>query len=185
MTREELERSMGRIADQLSSSEGRRTNGVLKGQILRIYIELRNRGALKQSLFRRLSYRRAMKRHFENCGLIEHAKATADHQQETGRINGERERLTREYHEKHAEWTRQVKKLPLFKRWFAAPSRPAWPLLPSPPAPPPLPTVFSRESAKRAEMSEFLIASVAEFELAALPADLGHVTPETVHLLAS
>lgn len=187
MTREEMELSIGRIADNLNSEASAvcETQSLLKGKVLRIYLDLRHERVLKQNKLRRLRMRPEMKSYFEHLGLFRHAQATANYEKKWTAVEQERKKLAGAHKEAISHWKEMVHGLPLLKRMFKKPPKPVLAGLPALPNAPPPTDIFVANSKKEANMSEYLVASVAEFELLPAPLKSNPVSPEQVRLLAN
>ncbi len=169
MSREEIELSLGRLADLLNSSQdgAEALHVSVKGAVLKIYLDLRNAGIKKQSKVKRMTLRPAMKRFFLDRGRAEHASAM------------QRYRAACQHHKaRMTEWKEGVRSLPLLKRLFAKPSPPAAPTLPV------SVEQFVKQSKAEADMSEYLIASAAHYRLLSVPQRVEDVQREDVKQLA-
>lgn len=154
MSREEIELSLGRLADHLNrtNDETEAFHVRVKGAVLKIYLELRRVGIKKQSKMKRMTLRPAMKRFFIDRGHIQHFDAVKCY-----------EIACKDHEEKMTEWKQGLKTLPLIKRLFAKPSPPDAPKLPLPVE------HFVKRSIANADMSEYLIASAAQYHLVSMP----------------
>lgn len=170
MSREEIELSVGRLADLLNSSEdeAEALHVSVKGVVLNIYLDLRNAGVKKQSKAKRVTLLPAMNRFFVERGRSKHTSAM------------QRYRAARQHHkERMSAWQKHVESLSFMKRWFGVrPPRPAAPSLPAPVG------LFVKQSKANADMSEYLIASAANFHLLSVPQRAEDVRRANVEQLA-
>lgn len=167
MTDQELEITMGRLADMLldSDNENEKFHISVKGVVLKLYFDMRCAGIKRQSAVKRLTHRSAMKRYFTDKGKTKHAIAVAQYKSALSTYNIE---LT--------QWEVKIQKLPLLRRMFA--ERPKAPTCPAGVE------WYIAQSKAKADMPEYLIASAAEFRLIAVPLNIKDVKQEEVKLLA-
>jgi hypothetical protein len=193
MTLEEIEISMGRIADLYTSTntEFEKFHYKVKGAALKLYFDLRNASKKRHGVLLRHKLRLEMREYFTSLGIEEYQKAQQEHQK---KYKAYRTKVAG-YEEKWEAWNAERKKIPLLKRIFRSdeiPGPPKYPVSEQISKYYPVPEKdYVKMSTDQATMDEFLINRVANFSLLSVPEAIQEtqkqvydVTPEDVKLLA-
>lgn len=173
MSIEEIELSMAHIADDILAEkhESLKLNGLVKGAVLRLYIEMREGAQIPQRKLKRMMYLGEMGRYAEEIAASRRGADLADREKKMDEIRINREMEMIKYRKAHAEWHAKRDSLPFLKKWFSmeiSPDRPPAVTALPPYAIEPLATYIEAVK-KDVSLEKFFINKVRRFEFGALP----------------